>query len=211
MPPTVTVFPPISTCTAASFSTVSVVIMAFAASLPAPPDFRQAPGPSASRLRPASQWEAAFAITPVEATRTLSSGTWRTSAAAFAVSRQYPYPSSPVQALAMPLLHTINLRRGMVVYDLLIPFHREPAFTTLVVKVPRRFAGILRIYHSHIGSSLIFDPRRCGSGRNPFAAVTPPLIISMVYSSFLFFLFISVTPDGRFLSIREKPAVSSAH
>ena len=60
-----------------------------------------------------------------------------------------------------------HLRRGMVVYDLLIPFHRS-RFYHVGGKGSRRFAGILRIYHSHIGSSLIFDPRRCGSGPESF-------------------------------------------
>ena len=87
IPPTVTVFPPISISTAASFFSVSVVMMAFAASRPA------------SRL-PSSFGAMAFTpfairsigscipMTPVDATSTLSSGIPRLSDAALAVSLQ---------------------------------------------------------------------------------------------------------------------------
>ena len=101
MPPMVTICPPISIVTAISFSQVSVVMIAFAASVP----FSREPFFfCAIAIIPAATFSigSCFPITPVEPIRTPFSEIFSASAAAFAVSLQYPNPSSPVHALAIP-------------------------------------------------------------------------------------------------------------
>ena len=87
MPPTVTVFPPISIVTAISFSFVSVVIIAFAAKCPAS---RVACFVSASFSIPAVTLSIGICIpiTPVEPIRTPFASTPITSEAFLAVSLQ---------------------------------------------------------------------------------------------------------------------------
>ena len=105
MPPTVTVFPSISNCTAASLDTVSVVIIASAAIRPAslPSDLVRA-----SSSIPAVIFSTGICIpiTPVEATSTASAGISSVSAAHSAVFLQQSYPAAPVHALAIPALMT---------------------------------------------------------------------------------------------------------
>ena len=111
IPPMVTFLPSISVSTAISFFTVSVVIMDSAASVPAASDSERR---GTIFFTPASRMSmgSCFPITPVDATSTESSGIPRISAAACAVFLQYPYPSSPVHALAIPLLQTTACAAG---------------------------------------------------------------------------------------------------
>ena len=87
MPPTVTVFPPISTCTAAYLGFVSVVMMAFAASSPASSVSAFAFARSAT---PSRIWSMGSCIpmTPVDATSTEDTGTRRSLSTACAVCSQ---------------------------------------------------------------------------------------------------------------------------
>ena len=88
MPPSVTSLPPSVNCTAISFFTVSVVMIAFAASVP----FSREPSfVSASTFTPALMRSIGSCIpmTPVEPTSTASFAMPSASAAASAVSRQY--------------------------------------------------------------------------------------------------------------------------
>ena len=87
IPPTVTVFPPISICTATSFFTVSVVIIALAASVPAskePSSF----GAIAFTPFTILSIGICIPITPVDATSTLAAGIPSISDAASAVALQ---------------------------------------------------------------------------------------------------------------------------
>ena len=105
MPPMVTVFPPAVKVAATSLFTVSVVMIAFDAAVP-PSSVPERPGAMALIPAVIRSMGSCMPITPVEATRTALSGICKASAAAFAVSRQYPYPSAPVQALAIPAFTT---------------------------------------------------------------------------------------------------------
>ncbi len=108
MPPMLMAPCSVSTITAASFGRVSVVMMA-----------RAARGPFAGdRLRAASAMPALIfsmgncrPITPVEQTSTSSSGKPVARATSAAICTQRRMPSSPVQALAMPLLMTMACAR----------------------------------------------------------------------------------------------------
>ena len=105
MPPKVTVFPLISKVTAISFSTVSVVMMALAASVPPSRVWDFA---AASFRMPSVILSTGICLpmTPVEATRTDSAGMPSSSAAHLHSASQQSSPSFPVQALAMPELAT---------------------------------------------------------------------------------------------------------
>ena len=79
-------------------------------------------------------------MTPVEATKTALAGIFRMSAAASAVALQYPYPSTPVQALAIPALMMTAWADGA--WYTISWFHLTgAAFTRLVVKVPAALHG----------------------------------------------------------------------
>ena len=133
------VFPPISKVTAASFFFVSVVMIAFAASVPFSlllffasasiliPDFTRSIG-------------SCIPITPVEPTSTLSASTPRTQAASFAVSSQYFIPSSPVHAFAMPEF-TITACGFRFDSTIARSHFTGAAFTRFVVKVPAALHG----------------------------------------------------------------------
>ena len=105
MPPRVTLLPPSSNSTAICLGTVSVVMMAFAASAPAS-------GPSAfvsvSFRMPSFNLSrgSCMPMTPVEATSTASPGIPSSSPAHSASARQQSIPCFPVQAFAMPELTT---------------------------------------------------------------------------------------------------------
>ena len=102
-PPMVTVFPPSSTVTAISFFFVSVVMMALAELVP----LSRLPSsvPDITWMPATILWIGiCIPMTPVEATKTALAGIFMMSAAASAVALQYPYPSTPVQALAIPAL-----------------------------------------------------------------------------------------------------------
>ena len=105
MPPRVTVFPLISNVTAISLGTVSVVMMALAASMPA---CRPSAFVSASFRMPAFNLSrgSCMPMTPVDATSTESPGIPSSSPAQSASARQQSIPCFPVQALAMPELTT---------------------------------------------------------------------------------------------------------
>ena len=103
MPPTVTVFPPISTLAHACLGFVSVVITAFSAASPCaavrPSLLDAAFIPASSRSSGSRR-----PITPVEATSTCAGSIPSSPAVASAATRASRSPSSPVQALAQPEL-----------------------------------------------------------------------------------------------------------
>ena len=102
MPPMVTVFPLISNVTAISFGTVSVVMMALAASDPAS---RVSDFTAASFLMPSVSLSrgSCMPMTPVEATSTESAEIPRASAAHLLSAAQQSVPCFPVQAGWRPL------------------------------------------------------------------------------------------------------------
>ena len=134
IPPTVTVFPPTSICTATCLSTVSVVIMASAASVPCS---NELPSFFGSSLIPAQILSigSCAPITPVEATNTALSGTCNASDTAFASAAHASSPSFPVQALATPLLTTTACAKGEFATMSLSHF-TGAAKTLFVVNVP---------------------------------------------------------------------------
>ena len=134
MPPMVTVVPPSSNRTATSLFFVSVVIMAMDAPVPLS---RLPSSKGAMALTPAVilSMGSCMPMTPVDATRTLSAEIPRARAAASAVCPQYPMPSSPVQALAMPAFIT-TARAGAPLVTWFLSHFTGAAFTILVVKVP---------------------------------------------------------------------------
>ena len=139
MPPMVTVFSPTLMIAASSFSQVSVVMMALAASVPLS---RELFFFSASTRIPAFTFSIGSCIpmTPVEPMVTPSARIFSASAAASAVSLQYPKPSSPVHALAIPEF-TITACTGTPLSITCRSHFTGAAFTTLVVKVPAATQG----------------------------------------------------------------------
>ena len=103
MPPTVTVFPPIVTRTAACLGFVSVVITAFSAARPAS---GVAASEDAAALMPAKRRSigSRCPMTPVEATSTSLGSMPRALAVSRALLSASLKPASPVQAFAQPLL-----------------------------------------------------------------------------------------------------------
>ena len=106
MPPIVTSRPPIAICAAASFGNGSVVMIARAASAPWPASAPSAPNAAGSPRRIFSIGSAT-PMTPVDATSTCSAGQPTRRAVSSAMSRATCSPSSPVHALAQPLLTMI--------------------------------------------------------------------------------------------------------
>ena len=139
MPPMVTVFPPISKDTAASFFLVSVVMIALAAAVPLARSGFFAAASTAMPARTLSMGSC-MPMTPVEPTSTLSLSIPSISAASSAVSRQYLMPSSPVHALAIPELTTTAW--GFFLLSTTARSHfTGAAFTTFVVNVPAALHG----------------------------------------------------------------------
>ena len=140
MPPTVTVFPESSTVTAACLEWVSVVMMASAASRPASSVSESAP---ASAFTPSviRSMGSCIPITPVDATRTESSGIPSASAAACAVCLQYCLPCSPVHALAIPELATTAWTAAFF-STISRSQTTGAAFTTLLVNTPAARHGV---------------------------------------------------------------------
>ena len=117
IPPTVTVCPSISTCTARSLVCVSVVMMARARSCP-PSSERRIVG-KCSRMMPIGS---STPMTPVLQMSISSGLTPRPAAASAVTSRASISPCSPTLQFAQPLLATM-------------PLARPPAFTVLRLKV----------------------------------------------------------------------------
>ncbi len=139
IPPIVTVLPPAVNTAAASFSCVSVVIIARAAAFPA--SF-VSESPSAKTSTPLQIFSigSCMPITPVDATKTASSGIFKTSAVFFAVRLQYASPSSPVHAFAIPELTTTACANSL--FDTIFLSHLTgAACTTFVVNVPAATHG----------------------------------------------------------------------
>ena len=139
IPPMVTFLPESSTSTAASFSWVSVVIIASAALCPlvkSPLNFLLICSTPA-QIRSIGS---CFPITPVDATRTASSGISINSEVFFAVSLQYPNPSVPVHALAIPAFTTTACANALF-FTMSLSHFTGAAFTTFVVKVPATAHG----------------------------------------------------------------------
>jgi len=140
MPPTVTVTPSTSKLTAASFGTVSVVIIAFAASRPA--SFVSASA-SFKSFAPfcIGSFFICIPITPVEAVKTSFVETPSASAICAAMYSLISLPSPPVQALAIPLFNT-TAWTSFLFSTISLSHQTGAAFTTFVVKVPAQTAGL---------------------------------------------------------------------
>ena len=76
------------------------------------------------------------------------------SAAASAVALQYPYPSTLVQALAIPALMMYRLGRWRMVYDFLVPLDRSCLYE-IGGKGSSRIAWHFTVDHRHIDTPLI--------------------------------------------------------
>ena len=182
IPPTVTVFPPISTVHATCLFLVSVVIIASAASVPASLVESRSSG---SALIPAHILSigSCIPITPVEPKSTDLAGTPSTSAAVFASSAQASSPSVPVHALATPLLTTIACAPSSL-YTMLLSHFTGAANTLLSVNVPAVTHGFSE---NTIAISflpfLYLIPAAIPAALKPLAAVTPPSIISIITTS----------------------------
>ena len=114
-------------------------------------------------------------MTPVDATKTALPGIESTSPALSAMRLQYSIPSSPVQALATPLLATTACTKGLVSQISLSQF-TGAAFTTFVVNVPAAWHGT-SLYTIAISLTFaFFTPAAIPAALNPFGAVTPPSI-----------------------------------
>ncbi len=114
-------------------------------------------------------------ITPVEQTRTSSGGTSRAFAVLSTMVQASFNPSSPVQALALPLLAIIALA-----FPLFICWEETStgaALTRLVVKTPAARASFVENKRLRSGRSF-FIPQAMPPARNPWGAVTPPSIFS---------------------------------
>ena len=139
IPPIVTSVSPAINVTATSFFFVSVVMIAFAASVPLA---RSAFFPLASSVIPALILSIGICIpiTPVEPTRTPFSSIPRTFPASLAVSSQYFIPSSPVHAFAIPEF-TITACDFCLLSAICLSHFTGAAFTTFVVNVPATLHG----------------------------------------------------------------------
>ncbi len=179
MPPMVTVFPPTSIWTATSFSFVSVVMMALADLVPLS---RLPSRAGAIIFTPATilSMGSCMPITPVDATRTPSAETPKISAAASAVALQYPYPSSPVHALAIPAF-MITAWALSEWYTTCWSHFTGAAFTIFVVNVPAATHGFSLYIMAMSVLSLYLIPAAAEADLNPFGAVTPPSI-SFIFS-----------------------------
>ena len=139
IPPIVTVLSPIWNCTATSFFFVSVVMIAFAASVPLsmPAFFTFASSEIPALILSIGS---CIPITPVDPTSTPASSIPSTFAASFAVSWQYIIPSTPVHALAIPEL-MITACDFCLFSTICLSHLTGAAFTTFVVNVPATLHG----------------------------------------------------------------------
>jgi len=136
IPPTVTVLPSNSKLTAHSLISVSVVMMASAASRP-PFSLRASTAlPMPGKTRSIG---IGWPITPVEHTSTLSSGIPNRRAVSAVMDLASSIPRGPLQALAFPLFTTTAL--AFPDFTLSIFKRTEEAFTVLVVKTPATVAS----------------------------------------------------------------------
>src|SRR5262252_205997 len=117
-------------------------------------------------------------MTPVEATRTCSGGQPTSRAASVAVFRATASPSSPVQALAQPLLTTMARATPPERDRCSRETTTGAAIALFVVKTAAACAGASET--SSARSALPFDlmPALMPAARNPRAVVTPPAIAS---------------------------------
>ena len=174
MPPAVTVLPLISTCTACSFLTVSVVMIALAASSePAALSLKEAirasmPSSTAAML-------SSCPITPVEPVRTRSASMPKASAAHFCIFFALSM-SLGAHALALPELAIIAI--AFPLFTVSISSCTGAALTLLRVNSPaaaQSHSETIRARSFFVFPFLI--PALMPPALNPFAAVTPPSII----------------------------------
>ena len=172
IPPIRTVRPPIWISAAASLGNGSVVMMARAAADPwslASP--RNAAGSAARILSIGS----ATPITPVDATRTSATEHPTSRAVSAAMSRAARNPSSPVQALAHPLLTTI----ARATPPLALRCSRETrigaASARFVVKTAAAVAGVSDTSRARSRPCLALMPALEPEARYPCGVVTPPM------------------------------------
>ena len=177
MPPIVTLVPATSNVTAACFLTVSVVIIASAASSPS---VSSSPSSPLSLLIPPSiiSIGSCLPITPVDAMSTESAGIESSCPALAASALQLLSPSSPVQALATPLLMTTACAYSEL-YTTLRSHLTGAAYTLLVVNVPAVTQAVLENTIAISFFTLFLIPTFIPVARKPLAAVTPPFIISI--------------------------------
>ena len=178
MPPTVTFFPFMSTVTATCLDLVSVVIIASAACVPASCVSASIDG---SALIPATivSIGSCIPITPVDATSTEFSGIPSALDTACASLRHALSPSSPVRALATPLLITTACEYSLL-YTIFLSHFTGAANTLFVVNVPAVTHGFSEKIIAMSFFVLFLIPAFIPAALNPFAAVTPPCIISIL-------------------------------
>ena len=143
IPPSVTVFPPISNVTAISLFMVSVVIIALDAAVEASSERSSVFAIAATPFSSFSTGSC-IPITPVEATATVSAGIPRAFSTAPAVALHASHPSCPVHALAIPEFITtacifLPERASSISHC------TQAAFTTLLVKVPAHSQGTSQV------------------------------------------------------------------
>src|SRR5881628_123997 len=174
IPPRVTVRPPISQRSAASFVRVSVVRMASAAACPpcGESDFTSV-GMAARILSIGSGWP----MTPVAPTSTCEAGIRSRSATCLTISRASRMPRSPLQTLEQPLLTTIVCRAPPRACS--IDTSTGAPFTWLVVKTAAERAGDGEWMRARSFLPLGLMPAATPAARMPGTAVMPPSSHSM--------------------------------
>ena len=181
MPPTVTVRPPIFTCTAACFGFVSVVITAFSAARPASgvaARFAAADFMPASRRSIGRGWP----ITPVEATSTSFGSMPSVFAVSSALRRASARPCAPVQAFAQPLFARMAWMRPP--RTAARSYSTGAAATAFVVNTAAAAQGASATTSATSLRPLYLISAGTPAARNPLAAQTPPsMILTFICSS----------------------------
>src|SRR5882724_141094 len=169
IPPRVTVRPPISQRSAASFVRVSVVRMASAAACPpcGESDFTSV-GMAARILSIGSGWP----MTPVAPTSTCEAGIRSRSATCLTISRASRMPRSPLQTLEQPLLTTIVCRAPPRACSM--ETSTGAPFTWFVVNTAAERAGEGEWMRARSFLPLGLMPAATPAARMPGTAVTPP-------------------------------------
>ena len=173
--PIFTVFPDISNSIEISFETVSVVIIALAASFAA---FSLCSKEFESDSIPVQILSigSCIPITPVDAKSIEFSSVPSSDAAFFALCLQYSIPSSLVQALAIPEFITIAFTSTSLSV-IFLSQSTGAAFTRFVVYVPADIAGTFEKIMAISVLFLYFIFASVALAKNPFGAHIPPFII----------------------------------
>ncbi len=181
VPPTVNVPRAVCTVTACSFGNGSVVMIARAASLPWP---RASAGTAARMPADTLSIGRPTPITPVEATSTSSARQPSAAATSAAMRRAFAMPSSPVQALAQPLLTTMARARPRSARDAALETEDRRGLRQVRREQRRRGHGPVGGEDREVERDAdALMPACTAADVKPAGAVTPPAAGVMVKST----------------------------